>query len=263
MPADGPRLHRFANHSMTSRNFGTSKAVSWLDRRLYPAFSDHWDDALFRAKVLDHLDPSATLLDLGAGSGIVPHMDFKHRAGLVCGLDLDPRVSANPLLHEGRVGDAERIPWPDDTFDVVVCNNVLEHLSRPAAVFREVRRCLKPGGTFLAKTPNSLHYVPLLAHCTPYAFHKWFNQKRGRASEDTFPTLYRANSSRSIHRHARSSGLTVDGIDHVEGRPEYLRFSAPSYLAGFVYERVVNRTRLLSRFRVILIAVMRKPRYLS
>ena len=246
---------------MTSGNAGTGKATAWLDRRLYPAFPDHWDDALFRAKVLDHLDSSTALLDLGAGSGIVPHMDFKDRADRVCGLDLDPRVSANPLLHEGRVGDAERIPWPDDTFDVVVCNNVLEHLSRPAAVFREVRRCLKPGGTFLAKTPNSLHYVPLLARCTPYAFHKWFNRKRGRAVEDTFPTLYRANSSRSIHRLCRSAGLTVDGIDHVEGRPEYLRFSVPSYLAGFVYERVVNRARILSRFRVIIIAVMRKPRH--
>lgn len=248
---------------MTSRSPGTGGAVSWLDHRLYPAFSDNWDDALFRAKVLGHVDPSTLLLDLGAGSGIVPHMDFKDRAGLVCGLDPDPRVSENPFLHEGRVGDAERIPWPDDTFDVVVCNNVLEHLPRPAAVFREVRRCLKPGGTFLAKTPNSLHYVALLARCTPHAFHKWFNRKRGRAEEDTFPTLYRANSSRSIRRLCSSAGLAVDGMEHVEGRPEYLRFSVPSYLAGFAYERLVNRMRVLSRFRVIIIAVMRKPRHPS
>ena len=213
---------------MTSRNSRTGKATSWLDRHLYPAFSDHWDDALFRAKVLDHLDASTVLLDLGAGSGIVSHMDFKDRAGLACGLDLDPRVAANPFLHEGRVGDAERIPWPDDTFDVVVCNNVLEHLSRPAAVFREVRRCLKPERDVPRQDPElaALRSAARPLHALRIST-SGSNQKRGRAREDTFPTLYRANSSRSIHRHCRSAGLTVDDVDHVEGRPEYLRFSVP------------------------------------
>lgn len=45
----------------------------------------------------------------------------------------------------------------------------------------------------------------------------------------------------------------------VQGRPEHLRFSVPSCLAGFAYERLVNRTRILSRFRIIIIAAMRKP----
>ena len=248
---------------MTSGKPSSNGAISWLDRKLYPSFPNHWDDALFREKILAHLDSTTVLLDLGAGAGIVPHMNFKERAGLACGLDLDPRVAGNSFLHEGRIGNAESIPWPDDTFDVVVCNNVLEHLSRPVAVFREVCRCLKPGGTFLAKTPNSLHYVALAARCTPYGFHRWFNQKRGRAGKDTFPTLYRANSSRSIHECCRSAGLVVHGMDYVEGRPEYLRFSVPSYLAGFIYERLVNQTRILSPFRVVIIAVMRKPPGLS
>ena len=49
-------------------------------------------------------------------------------------------------------------------------------------------------------------------------------------------------------------------MEHMEGRPEYLRFSIPSHLAGFLYERLMDRTRILSRFRVVAIPVMRKPR---
>ena len=46
---------------------------------------------------------------------------------------------------------------------------------------------------------------------------------------------------------------------HREGRPEYLRFSAPTYLLGWLYERLVNKVPGLWRFRVLLIAELRKP----
>ena len=236
-----------------------SKSIDWLDRFLYPGFFDHWDDSLFRREILTHLSSSTVLLDLGAGAGILPQMDFRDHAGLVCGMDVDPSILGNPFLHEARVGNVEQLSWADNTFDVVVSNNVLEHVSRPATVFAEVRRVLKPGGMFLAKTPNSLHYVALLARCTPYRFHQWFNEKRGRAAKDTFPTHYRANSVGRIRRYCLSAGLLMEDVCRIEGRPEYLRFSVPSYLAGALYERVVNSTRILSSFRAVIIAVMRKP----
>lgn len=236
-----------------------SKAIDWLDGFLYPGFSDHWDDWLFRREILKYLNSSTVLLYLGAGAGILPQMDFRDHVSLACGMDIEPCGLNNPFLHEARVGNVEQLPWADKTFDVVVSNNVLEHLSQPATVFSEVRRVLKPSGVFLAKTPSSLHYVALLARCIPYRFHQWFNQRRGRVAKDTFPTRYKVNSVRRLRRYCLSAGLFVEDIQHIEGRPEYLRFSVPSYLAGALYERVVNGTRILSSFRAVLIAVMRKP----
>ena len=235
-----------------------SKATAWLDRHLYPAFSDSWDNALFRQEVLKYLRPSASILDLGAGAGILSHMNFKDHAGLVCGVDLDPRVVKNPFLHEARVADVQLLPWSSNTFDVVISNNVLEHLGQPETVFLEVVRVLKPDGMFLVKTPSNLHYVAIVARCTPYRFHRWFNRKRNRSVEDTFPTLYKANSARKIHRYAHSAGLIVERVSHIEGRPEYLRSSVPGYFAGVMYERLVNSVQVLSSFRAIIIAAMRK-----
>ncbi len=236
-----------------------SSLVAKLDRALYPHHQANWDDTLFRERILAHVTPRASVLDLGAGAGILPQMNFRGLARDVCGVDLDPRVTQNPMLDEGRLADANSIPYDDSRFDVVFSDNVLEHLDQPLLVFKEVARVLKPGGVYLVKTPNRSHYVPTIARLTPQAFHGYVASLRGRSAEDTFPTHYKANSRSDIQRLARDSGLTVETIELIEGRPEYLRMSWPTYLAGAVYERTVNATRLLSAFRVLLVGTLRKP----
>lgn len=168
-------------------------------------------------------------------------------------------MADNPYLDEGRVGVGESIPYPGASFDVVLADNVLEHLPDPAAVFAEVARVLRPGGVFLGKTPNKWHYVPLIARLTPHGFHRWVVRWRGRGGEDVFPTRYRANSPGDLRALAAGAGLEVVRIDLIEGRPEYLRFSAPTYLLGWLYERVVKRVPGLAWLRVLLVVELRKP----
>lgn len=236
------------------------RLVRWLDARLYPDFQHRWDDWLFRQRILSHLGGGdLEVLDLGAGAGIVDAMDFRGHTRRICGIDPDPRVVDNPNLDEGRVGVGESIPYPDGSFDLVFADNVLEHLPDPAAVFAEVARVLRPGGVFLGKTPNKWHYVPLIARLTPHGFHRWVVRWRGRGGEDVFPTRYRANSPGDLRALAAGAGLEVVRIELIEGRPEYLRFSAPTYLLGWLYERVVNRVPGLAWLRVLLVVELRKP----
>lgn len=236
-----------------------SRWISFLDRRFYPGSFDNWDDQIFREVILDHCEAGFHVLDVGAGAGIVPHMNFKGCVARVCGVDPDPRVAENPYLDEGKVAMAESLPYTESSFDIVFSDNVLEHLENPKAVFVEVARVLKPGGRLLVKTPNKRHYVPLIARLTPHWFHRFFNRMRGRESEDTFPTRYRANSPRDFRSLAAASGLEVDDIKQIEDRPEYLRISWLTYLFGIAYERLVNRIEFLSGFRVLLIGEFKKP----
>lgn len=231
----------------------SSNFVAAMDARLYPGHGSNWDDELFRERVLGAIDSSTRLLDLGAGAGIVPQMNFRGIAGHVTGVDPDPRVVENPYLDRGVVGTGECLPFPDGSFDVVVADNVLEHLECPEIVFREVARVLGPGGRFLVKTPNKWHYVATIARCTPHVFHRWINRIRGRAFEDTFPTRYRANTTRQLARLGREVGLELAEASLVEGRPEYLRLSPATYAAGWLYERAVNASSGLSGFRVLLV----------
>ena len=236
--------------------------TSWvqrLDRAFYPDAESNWDDHLFRETILERISPATVVLDVGAGAGIVEHMNFRGRAARVCGVDLDPRVAQNPFLDEGIVTNGETLPYPDNTFDVVFSDNVLEHLENPDAVFGEIARVLKPGGSFCFKTPNKSHYMPLIARVTPHRFHAFVNRLRGRAEVDTFPTRYRANSRKAIHRLAGEAGLDLHSLAFIEGRPEYTRMFWLLYLLGIAYERLVNSTRLFSRFRILLIGVLTKP----
>ena len=225
-----------------------------MDRTLYPGVENNWDDAAFREVILGHLDGgSKDVLDLGAGAGIVPHMNFREKAKKMCGVDPDPRVVDNPFLDEGIVGFGEAIPYPDDSFDVVFADNVFEHLERPAEVFAEARRVLRKGGVFLAKTPNRFHYVPLIASITPHPFHEWVNARRGREESDTFPTHYRANTPRAVRALARSEGFSRVECTLIESRPEYLRRNPVTYFAGWAYERTVNGLPFMRPFRVVMI----------
>jgi SAM-dependent methyltransferase len=185
-------------------------------------------------------------------------MNFKDLVAHAAGVDLDERVGTNPFLHAGHLGSIDSLPFPDESFDVVVCDNVLEHLDQPARVFSEVRRVLRPGGVFLGKTPNRYHYMPLVARATPLWFHRFVNRARGRASIDTFPTRYRANSRKDLARLAHEGGLELVALQTVEGRPEYLRMWPITYLVGHLYERLVNRFEALAGARVILIVEMRR-----
>lgn len=53
-----------------------------------------------------------------------------------------------------RLGKGESLPFPDHSFDVVCCCDVLEHVADRSAILSEVRRVLRPGGTFLYDTIN-------------------------------------------------------------------------------------------------------------
>jgi SAM-dependent methyltransferase len=238
----------------------TPARIVELDQRLYPGLDGHWDDLLLREAVLDELRPQHRLLDLGAGAGIVAAMNFRGRCATVAGVDPDPRVLLNPHLDEPRIGSGEELPWPAASFHLVVADNVLEHLAEPAAVLAEVRRVLRPGGLFLAKTPNRWHYMPLIARLTPTWFHRWVNRLRGRAEIDTFPTRYRANDARSLRALAAATGLVLEQVGYHEMRPEYLRMHPWLYRIGWLWERCVNRYALLRPLRIVLVVRLRRPR---
>lgn len=234
------------------------RVTDWMDQSWYSEFAKNWDDLIFRERILTNIKPDSVALDLGAGAGIVAQMNFKGLAKKVCGVDLDPRVVDNPMLDEGRVSDAGGIPYEDALFDVVFSDNVFEHLDEPLAVYNEVARVLKPGGVLLFKTPNKWHYMPTIARMTPHGFHQFVNRLRGRAEVDTFPTRYRTNTKGDVQRLAAAAGLTVESVERIEGRPEYLRMTWPTYLVGFLYERIVNSTSLLAPFRILLVGTLRK-----
>jgi len=80
-----------------------------------------------------------------------------------------------------------------------------------------------------------------------------------RERDGYFPYPLPRQHDRGLGKTAANAGLRVERIKLIEGRPEYLRLSAPTYAVGLAYERIVNATPRLERFRIVLMAVLQKP----
>ena len=230
-----------------------------LDGRFYSTYADDWSARAYRDFVTSFLTPDVKLLDFGAGRGAQPQHRFRGVVAHVAGVDIDEAVLENPHLDDAKVmAPNAPIPYAEDSFDVVISANVLEHVEDPDAVFREIHRILRPGGVFVFQTPNKRHYVPMIARLTPHRFHLWVNHRRGVPDRDTFPTRYRVNTPGAVRRLATQHAFAVERLDTIEGRPEYLRAFTPLYPLGILYERTVNATPLLAPFRVVMLGALRK-----
>jgi ubiquinone/menaquinone biosynthesis C-methylase UbiE len=98
------------------------------------------------------------VLEVGAGTGYLilnlwraGYVGSAHAtdisAGMLEVLQENARCLGCPV--ETRAGDAERLPYPDRSFDLVAAHAVLHHLPDPAGALAEWRRVLRPGGWLL------------------------------------------------------------------------------------------------------------------
>jgi SAM-dependent methyltransferase len=103
--------------------------------------------------------PSGRLLDLGAGSKPYEPLYSSYFADST---SVDVPHSAHDTSSVDVMAWADDLPFPDGSFDCVICTEVLEHCPDPLAVMREICRVLTPGGRALVTTPFliPLHEMP-------------------------------------------------------------------------------------------------------
>ncbi|MBI2446479.1 MAG: class I SAM-dependent methyltransferase [Parcubacteria group bacterium] len=96
-----------------------------------------------------------TILDIGSGPNGGRYKNFFSGNDYIT-LDINPDYSPD------IIGSAERIPAPDNSFDGVVCFQVLDDLKNPAEAIKEMSRVLKAGGYGMLSVPqsNELHDEP-------------------------------------------------------------------------------------------------------
>ncbi len=106
---------------------------------------------------LGRLSPGERVLDLGCGAGTdtLVAAQMVSPGGHATGIDMTPEMLARARraaseMRQGNVefleGEAERLPFPDGSFDVVVSNGVIDLVPDKDAVFSELFRILVPGG---------------------------------------------------------------------------------------------------------------------
>lgn len=129
--------------------------------------------------VLDVMQPEdeEVVLEIGFGTGKFFNKLFARANGLqVSGIDFsEAMIKAateynREAISSGKLdikqGSSKAIPFPDQTFDKVFCNMVIYFWDKPEKHLKEIRRVLKPGGTFLTgiRTRESMLVFPFVEY---------------------------------------------------------------------------------------------------
>jgi len=144
-------------HLAVNAGFRANSPEHW-DARL----AQTWDDAVRHwptknALIASLTKPTDVILDLGCGDGHILRTlrsaGYRHLHGLDISEYAIRRLRGEGIqMHRGRL---PHIPLPDDTFDVVIASQVLEHVIRRGRFVKEIRRVLKPGGLACVFVPDN------------------------------------------------------------------------------------------------------------
>lgn len=127
------------------------------------------------------------VLDVPTGTGVLAHRLKKIGFEVSC-CDIDPTYfSAEDLTLD--IGDLNQsLPYPAESFDLVVCVEGIEHLENPFNAIREFSRVLKPGGKIILTLPNYLNIERRLRFLVTGLFSKIPSPKK--LGKDRFEHLY-------------------------------------------------------------------------
>jgi 2-polyprenyl-3-methyl-5-hydroxy-6-metoxy-1,4-benzoquinol methylase len=143
----------YTENPVAKRNMYDREAREGKARKIVRVLEDHWRDV-----------SSLSLLDVSCSTGIISRFFSRHFAK-VTGIDIDAGAVGFAKAHneesnlEFHVMDALHTSFPDSSFDVVVCNQMYEHVPDAAQLLAEIRRVLVPGGVCYFGATNRLKVI--------------------------------------------------------------------------------------------------------
>lgn len=155
----------FANPMPTTETItkGNDALVRFYQRGR--TFTDEFRDArqaylrgrLFAAK-LKRFRQSGRLLDIGCFNGFLPLGIHDHSQWQVEGVEISEEMSRfvnEELKIKCHRGTLEELALPENSYDFIICHDLIEHINQPEKFLAEIARILKPGGRIQIITPNS------------------------------------------------------------------------------------------------------------
>jgi 2-polyprenyl-3-methyl-5-hydroxy-6-metoxy-1,4-benzoquinol methylase len=210
-----------------------------------------WDETMvwLSHELGKRLKKNAVVLDAGCGNGSYLIDENRTKIAWAVGVDISADfVKKNIGLDQIKISNLEKLPFADESFDVVVSLWVLEHLEHPDQVLSEVNRVLKPGGVFLFATPNK-NFLPLFAvkALEKLKLNHVLNKKLfGRDEADIFQTYYRANTVSEVQKLAKSK-FKIQTLKY-NFDPSYLSFNPATFVLSNGFHKIASLSRATVTF---------------
>ena len=133
-------------------NDSTRKSLTWSHGAVPLAREETHD------KVVEMMEkePKGKVLDVPTGTGVLAGRLKKNGFDVSC-CDINPAYFSIPDLSMDIGNLNQTLPYPDLSFDYVICLDGIEHTENPFNTLREFRRILRSGGKLFLSTPNILN----------------------------------------------------------------------------------------------------------
>lgn len=184
-----------------------------------PALFRQWAPLLAKAA---HVGSGKRVLDVACGTGILARELAAQvgTSGSVAGLDLMPGMvevakQIAPNI-EWKQGSAEELPFPDQSFDVVVSQFGLMFFPDRAKSLREMLRVLTPGGHLAVAVWDSLDNIPAIA-----AEVALLERIAGRAAADALRAPFVLGNKAELEQLGRDAGLSVPTVSPHPGTARF------------------------------------------
>lgn len=195
-----------------------------------------------------HPNKDFRVLEIGCGAGMLC-LEVAQKAGCVIGIDishfvLDFAKRVKDYLHYKNVsfqhGDAENLAFQNETFDLVICSEVLEHLLSPQHALTEMRRVLKKNGMLILTTPCAVSLSDLCMNVLRI-FHKHIeSEKDVHFDKKTFLAVRRNGQEKLPDFLGIPGGLNNKIFMRVHKRFRYHDLVEMFRSAGFEIEQAVG-----------------------
>jgi SAM-dependent methyltransferase len=136
------------------------------------------------------------IYEAGGGSRSYLPLDSLNVVGTTV-VDIDPAQLENNSYADVKIlGDIQEHQFPSNSFDLIVCYNVIEHLDAPDKAIRLFLKALSPGGLVFLGAPNPSSFSGIVTKYTPHwfhvAFYRWVVGRKdaGKPGKGPFRTIY-------------------------------------------------------------------------
>jgi len=201
---------------------------AWLKQK--PKFFEYDPDTAFQetqqlknAVISNTVNHFEKVLDIGSGKGILC-VAFSDSAKEVIGLEPDKDAKEIAKFTKEYFGKnnikfidgiAQKMPFKNETFDLITSTSTLEHINGTRDVIKEIYRVLKPGGYFYLNTPNYLwfrepHYMLPMLPLMPKIFLKMLSRLTNRNPKYIDHIQYL--TPRFLNKIFKNEGFTVKNI---------------------------------------------------
>lgn len=180
------------------------------------------------------------IMDVGCSTGYLGQK-LEKLGAKVTGIDISQKAikEAQKVLTNTKVVDLNnsgRTPFKDNTFDIVIASEIIEHLFQPANTLKEFYRVLKSDGQLILSTPNFLYWGNRLKFLIGQ-----FKYTQSGMFDEGHIHFY---TYQSLREDLADAGFEIDKENHVFAGGNLLNFIRSKFPALFAYQFVLKCQKL-------------------